>query len=208
MAAARAALVSPATYGTTVHAILMEQYGEAVYGWEPETVSMELWDDFRVQIDAQVLEKWMALQTVISTGEFFTSVPVFSAVCNTLSSGAPSFQVFDPVTVEEAAWAVTEVALNRDMLPFGHSIKKYMRLLLANDGEADGDHPAALAFMLDPDEPNPAEAAAAALRYGPNSENADVMVQDELTGLKYQLEQFECFRPIEKVLALAAVSAT
>lgn len=202
--AVRTALTSPATYGTTLHAVFLEHYGEQVYGWEPETLSMELWDDFRVQISAEPMDKWLAIQTALANDGFFSSVSVFSAVCNTLASGAPSFQVFDPLTVEEIAWAVTEVGLNRDVLRFAPSIRKYVRLVLEMDGEASGDHPAAVDYLLDPDaDTGPADAARAVL-YGANAQTADAMVSDELAGLTFQLGKFRAFTPIEKVLALRA----
>jgi len=133
----KTALENPQTLATVVHAILLEQYGEPVYDWDPATVSLEVADDFRAEICTPAMDRWCALQAVMGSDAFFTRLDVFLNVCNTLASGAPSFLTFDPVTTEEAAWAVAEVALNRDLLPFSYAIQQYLLQQL----EADGFNP-------------------------------------------------------------------
>lgn len=150
------ALESPQTLATVVHAIMFDQYGPAVYDWDPTTCAMEVADDFKAEVCTQAMDRWCAMQVVMGSDAFFKRLDVFLNVCNTLSSGSPSFLVFDPVTAEEAAWAVAEVAMNRDILPFSYSIKQYMRQQLAADGfdPESGDLPPVFAEMFErrPDE--------------------------------------------------------
>ena len=152
----KTALESPQTLATVVHAIVLDQYGEQAYDWDPVTVAMELKDDFQADICAPAMDRWCAMQVVMGSDAFFKRLDAFLNVCNTLASGSPAFETFDPVTSEEAAWAVAEVALNRDMLPFSYSIQQYMRQQLEADGfdPSSGDLPPVFAEMFErsPDE--------------------------------------------------------
>lgn len=152
----KTALESPQTLATVIHAILLDQYGEAVYDWDPATVALEVRDDFQAEICTPAMDRWCALQVVMGSDAFFKRLDVFLNVCNTLASGSPAFETFDPVTSEEAAWAVAEVAMNRDMLPFSYAIQQYMRQQLASDGfdPDSGDLPQVFAEMFErkPDE--------------------------------------------------------
>ena len=150
------ALESPETLATVVHAIMLDQYGEQAYGWDPVTCAMELADDFRAEVCTPAMDRWCAMQVIMGSDAFFKRLDAFLNVCNTLASGAPSFEMFDPVTSEEAAWAVAEVAMNRDMLQFSYPIQQYMRQRLEADGfdPASGNLPAVFAEMFEksPDE--------------------------------------------------------
>lgn len=150
------ALESPETLATVIHAIMLDQYGEQAYGWDPVTCSMELADDFRAEVCTPAMDRWCAMQVIMGSDAFFKRLDAFLNVCNTLASGAPAFEMFDPVTSEEAAWAVAEVAMNRDVLPFSYTIRQYMKRQLEADGfdPSSGDLPAVFAEMFEqrPDE--------------------------------------------------------
>ena len=120
-------LQSGKTLATVINAIIVSNYGEDAYTWDPLTVAMELKDDFEVDVVPEVLDKWCAIQVVMCSDAFFKRIDAFLSVCNTLSSGEPFFSAFDPVTVDEAAWAIAEVSMNRDMLEFSPTIKSYLK---------------------------------------------------------------------------------
>lgn len=152
----KTALESPQTLATVIHAIMLGQYGEQVYDWDPVTCALEVKEDFNAEICTEAMDRWCAMQAIMSSDAFFKRLDVFMNVCNTLASGSPSFMVFDPVTSEEAAWAVAEVAMSRDVLPFSWSIQSYMRQQLMADGfdPDSGDLPPVFAemFARNPDE--------------------------------------------------------
>lgn len=125
---------SPNTMATVVHAIIRDKYGDAAYWWDPITIALELKADFSVDPSPEVLNRWSAIQVVMTGDSFFNRIDSFFAVCNTLSGGEPFFGAFDLVTLEEIAWAITEVGMNRDMLPFSATIKNYCRLILEQNG--------------------------------------------------------------------------
>lgn len=137
----KTALETPATLATVIHAIVIDKYGEKAYQWEPITVFLELKDDFSADTCPEAMDRWCAIQTVMTTDAFYTRLDAFLNICNTLASGSPAFDVFNPVTPEEAAWGVAEVALNRESLPFSYAIKKYLRTALAEEGYSKGNLP-------------------------------------------------------------------
>jgi hypothetical protein len=147
----RAALENPESSATLLHAIVRRRYGEDWYLWEPVTVAMELTDDYKVEIPSEVMDKLCAIQVLIATGAFFQDIDAFLSVCGAFAEGDPMFDVFDPPTLEEVAWGLTEAALNREMRPFGSRIKGYVQDLLDADGYASADYPAVFKeLLLDP----------------------------------------------------------
>ena len=136
-------LASPDTFATVVHAIVRDKYGEEPYWWDPLTLALELKADFSIDPSQEVMDRWGAIQVLMTGDAFFTRIDAFFAVCNAFSSGEPFFGAFDPVTTEEAAWAVAEAAMNRDMLPFSPTIRDYCRIVLEKDGYGKNGYPPA-----------------------------------------------------------------
>ena len=142
---------SPETMATEVHAIIRDKYGDEAYWWDPLTVALELKADFQVDACPEFMDRWGAMQVVITGDSFFRRIDSFFAVCNAFSSGEPFFGAFDPVTVEEAAWAVAEVGMNRDMLPFSPTIKKYCEIILGKNGYGRDNAPKIFDLVFDED---------------------------------------------------------
>ncbi len=108
--------------------------GDEWYFWDPSTIYLELRSEVRAEAATEVIDKIAAIQTVMVSGVFFEKLEAFLSVCNTLAEGVPSFTVFDPVTGPELSWAVSEVALMRDLIPFGPSIKIYTDKTMKHEG--------------------------------------------------------------------------
>ena len=144
-------LQSPRTMATVVHAIVADKYGPnpEIYDWEPLTMCMELKADFQVDANPAVMDRWCAIQTLMSSDAFFTRIDAFLSICNTFSNGEPSFAAFSPVTLPEIAWGVAEAAMNRDMLPFSPTIRQYVGVVLKRNGYERGEFPPILDAVFD-----------------------------------------------------------
>lgn len=199
----KTALESPQTLATVIHAIILDQYGEQAYDWDPVTVSMELKDDFGADICEPAMDRWCAIQTVMGSDAFFKRLDVFMNVCNTLASGSPSFLTFDPVTSEEAAWAVAEVAMNRDILPFSYTIQQYMRQQLTADGfdPSSGDLPPVFAEMFErnPDEGRIRSAVSGELG-DINEQNIARYLMEQLFDMDVQFNRIPDLKRIDEML--------
>lgn len=136
-------LASPDTFATVVHAIVRDKYGDEPYWWDSLTLALELKADFAIDPSQEVMDRWGAIQVLMTGDAFFNRIDAFFAVCNAFSSGQPFFGAFDPVTTEEAAWAIAEAAMNRDMLPFSPTIRNYCQIILERDGYGKNGYPPA-----------------------------------------------------------------
>lgn len=134
---------------TTVLCFLVnDRFGDDVWNWDPTTIYLEIRDEWGCDPAPNVMDKISAGQVLITTPAFFQDIGAFSVICNTLASGTPAFTVYDPVEVEEMAWAMVEVALIRDMLAFAPMIKDLIRFQLTQDGYDDTSYPSVFTSVL------------------------------------------------------------
>lgn len=131
------ALESPETFSTVLFALLNEKYEDQWLYWDPATIYMELRDDFDCDPASETMDRISSLQVLMTSGEFFNNTQAFMAIANTMVSGAPAFNVFDPIDVAEAAWAIAEASFLREFLPFSYSVSKYLRIILEAEGYGD-----------------------------------------------------------------------
>jgi len=192
------ALQSSETLATVVNAIVRQHFGDEAYEWDPATVYLEMRDAFKAEPSAVVMDRWSAMQVVMTTDGFFRRPDAFLGICNTLTSGAPFFQVFDPVTVEEAAWAITEVSLNRELLPFSYPVRKYIRTILNQDGYTESEYPVIFkeVFKVKPVTPELREA----LRDLSNKDNVEAYVDEQLKDLVYQFDQISSLAGVDDLI--------
>jgi len=132
--AARELINSPMTSASAIHAIIYDKYGDDAYDWDPVTISLELSADFDVDVETSVIDKWSAMQVIMTSDLYFDRLDAFLPICNTLASGAPTFQIFDPVTPSEAAWSLFEASLNREPSILSLPIKTYLSFILKGYG--------------------------------------------------------------------------
>ena len=150
----RRALESSKTMGAVLYTVLTAQYGEEWLDWDPATIYLELRDDFNAEPASEVMDRISALLVAVCTGEFFVRYEAFSGITHALNTGQPSFTMFDPVETEEAGWAVTELSLIRDLLPFGYSVKQYLKQALLADGYNADNPPPVLEHIFDAKDPS------------------------------------------------------
>lgn len=151
----KTAFESTATEAVVLNELMMKLYGEEWLDWDPLTVYMQLRDDYNCEPSSESMDRLSALQVLQLGAEFFTSLDAFLAVCNSFNTGSPSFSVFNPITAAEAAWAVTEASLIRDLLPFNYSIRKYVETISKSEGlDLDEDSMAVLEHIVSAADPS------------------------------------------------------
>lgn len=171
--------------------LLQKQFGEDVFFWDPTTVFLEIKDEWSAEAATPVMDRIAAGQIIISTDQFFQDISAFLNICNTLSSGQPSFSVFDPVEPEEAAWAITEVSLMRELQPFAPMIRDYMRTILEQDGYTEEDYPDVFEYILKRKVPR-ARAFKDELErtlHDDQTDNVETYVMDRLQDIVYQFDK-------------------
>jgi hypothetical protein len=179
-------LQSRETFGTTLHAALLAKYGPEIYVWEPETITLEVLDDYGVEIPSYGFNRWAAIQTIMTTDAFFRRVDAFMAVCNSLTSGEPYFTTFDPLTTEEIVWGITEAALNRELLPFSRAVKAFIKLTATTEGFSGGNAPEVIKNVLS--DKDVREDIAETYRTD-NNDILEEFIDEQMGALAFQLDQ-------------------
>jgi hypothetical protein len=119
-----------AAFATTLHAILLDVFGDLEFnGWDPLTVALEYqgalgepWES----VPAANRDKVMMMTGLYAGNMFFQSLEVFLATCNAFCGAAVDVRTFDPATVDEMAWAVTEAKLSGFEEEFHPDIQAYV----------------------------------------------------------------------------------
>jgi len=174
-------LESQETMALTLYLILMKKYGEEWLSWEPLTIYLELRDDFSCEPSTVTMDRISAVQVLMTSSSFYTDLYGFTGICNTLAEGTPSFSLINPVTVAEAAWAVTEAGLLREPLPFAPTIRSYVKVILEMEG-MEKDPPEILLDIVNPapEDPNSAEEYADNILHMENLDSVEQFIEEQL----------------------------
>lgn len=172
-------------YCATVDALLQSQYGEQCYAWDPTTLWLEMKDDFGVEVDTDIMDKVGAAQVIMTSDAFFKRVDGFSNIANTLGGGDPGFQMMDPVTTEEAVWAIVEVAIMRDFLTLSPSVQEFVQALF----QGTNPHPI-VSYVVASEEVNSEEIIRMALDAAKSpGDPVDEYIAEQLQDLRQQLNE-------------------
>jgi hypothetical protein len=122
-------------FATTILIVLIDAFGTDVLDWDAETIRLEVKSYFHTEIEDENMDKLMSGILILSTDGFYRNLNQFIATCNALSGTGINNQVFDPATVEECAWGVTEaILLNPDFHDFSDEINSYVGVRLEYEG--------------------------------------------------------------------------
>lgn len=130
----------PATPGTVLLILLVDEFGTEWFDWEPETLSKEISGRWRVALPAHNTDKIWALVTLLTTNQFYRNLDCFVHVCNALNDRGSDFQNFDPPSVSDMAWAVAESALvdpaeqNDQSRTFSPEVVAFMTFMMDQEG--------------------------------------------------------------------------
>jgi len=146
---------------TPLLVLCIDTFGIEFFNWEPATFNLECATHFGVQMPDVNRDKVWALVTVLATDLVYKSLESFIPIANALNDSEADFNVYDPVTGDEAAWAIAEINLidppdkqNDPAKRFSHDIRRYIGETLRMEGVTTP--PAALApyveYDRDPEE--------------------------------------------------------
>lgn len=134
-----AAWSSAHTPASVLVVLLVDAYGTEALEWAPETVRLELHDDFGVNVPWSVLSRLMAGIRLVTTDEFYKDLTAFNDLCVILAGHHYQPGVFTPPDAAEVAWSVSEALLLSppepdDEQPFDPAITAYMGEILKDEG--------------------------------------------------------------------------
>jgi hypothetical protein len=127
------------TFASVLLTMFIDRFGLEALSWDPTTISMEIEDEFDVDLPQLALDKLMTAIQILTTDRFYKSLPDFISFCNVLSGDAYRPDMWDPADAEEVAWGVTEAPLiyppeDDDPEPFTDEIRSYIGAVLDSEG--------------------------------------------------------------------------
>lgn len=135
----RQAFVSPDSFATTMLTLFVDMYGTEGFNWDPETIRMELEEDLRSKLPQANFDRLMAAINLLTSDDFYKSLPDFISYCNILSGDTYDPRNWDPADAAEIAWGMTEALLiqppdDDDENPFSEDIVAYIGQVLNQEG--------------------------------------------------------------------------
>lgn len=107
--------------------------------WDPATITLEIEDEFDVDLPQHSLDKLLVAIQILTTDKFFKSLPDFIMFCNVLDGDTYRPDMWDPADGEETAWGITEALLisppdDDEPEPFSDEIRAYIGTVLDQEG--------------------------------------------------------------------------
>ena len=135
-------ITSDDVFASTLLVIACDQFGaDFINGeegpWTPEMLRLEIKDHFGVNIPDDNLGKLMAAVGVLTTDNFFRSLPSFLFTIHGLLGDGTSWSYAEPIDLEDLAWAMMESLL---LFPprkgdlFDTQIVAYCKTLVKREG--------------------------------------------------------------------------
>ena len=96
---------------TSLILVLIDEYGTEALEWDPETIKLEIEEDFHVDLPNDSLDKICAGCQIIGSDSFYKSLPDFIEFCNILSDDSCDYETWAPADVYDIVSAMAEVRL-------------------------------------------------------------------------------------------------
>jgi len=130
---------SPDTFGAVLLAAYLDRFGTEALDWDPTTATLEIEDEFDVDLPQESLDKLMVAIQILTTDRFYKNLPDFITFCNVLSGDDYRPDMWDPADAEEVAWGITEAMViyppeDNDLEPFSNEIRAYIGSVLDAEG--------------------------------------------------------------------------
>jgi hypothetical protein len=130
---------SPQTFGIVLLTVFLDRFGTEALEWDPATITLEVEEEFDVDLPQAVFDKLMVAINILTTDSFYRSLPDFVVFCNVLSGDTYRPDTFDPADSAEIAWGLTEGLLIAppdadNTEPFSEEIRGYIGAVLDQEG--------------------------------------------------------------------------
>ena len=136
---ATAAWKNKDTFASVLLTLYLDKFGTEALNWDPTTMTLEIEEEFNVDLPQLALDKLITAIQILTTDRFFKSLPDFIAFCNVLSGDTYRPDMWDPADAEEVAWGLTEALMiyppgDDEEEPFNEEIRAYIGATLDREG--------------------------------------------------------------------------
>ncbi len=131
--------MSRETFASVLLTLFLDKFGTEALDWDPATITLEVEEEFNVELPQLALDKLLVAIQILTTDSFFKSLPDFIDFCNVLGGATYRPDMWDPADAEEVAWGITEALLisppeEEDKEPFNEEIRSYIGAVLDSEG--------------------------------------------------------------------------
>ena len=136
---AQEAWKSRETFASVLLTLFLDKFGIEALDWDPATITLEIEEEFDVELPQLALDKLLVAIQILTTDKFFKSLPDFVTFCNVLGGDTYRPDMWDPADAEEVAWGITEALLisppeDDDPEPFTDEVRGYIGAALDSEG--------------------------------------------------------------------------
>lgn len=119
----------------TLYTLCFGKFGPDIHDWEPETLWLEIQDEFKTDTTESNKDKIQAAIALVVNNRFYEDYQAFEGICKAFNNQSPDFEWATPLTPEECAWAVAQSKLI-DSTPeeFSEDVKTYVCEILRLGG--------------------------------------------------------------------------
>lgn len=133
------AWLSRETFASVLLTLFLDRFGTEALEWDPATITLEVEEEFNVDLPQLSLDKLIVAIQILTTDRFFKSLPDFVDFCNVLCGTPYRPDMWDPADAEEVAWGITEALLisppdDDDNEPFTNEVRAYIGSVLDSEG--------------------------------------------------------------------------
>lgn len=133
------AWTSRETFASVLLTMFLDRFGTEALTWDPTTITLEIEEEFDVELPQLAFDKLMVGIQILTTDKFYRSLPDFVTFCNVLGGDTYRPDMWDPADAEEVAWGITEALLiyppeDDQPEPFTEEIRAYIGAVLDSEG--------------------------------------------------------------------------
>ena len=139
------------TLATVLIAVIIDLYGAEVLNYEQITLDLQLKDDLGVELPKINRDKIQAMTLAMTSDQVQTDWLVFNQVCEALNNDPVNLEILDPITPEQAAWGLTELALVEEGFEPDEEVRRYLGAILVRSGLNRKNGILAIAILPDSD---------------------------------------------------------
>lgn len=133
------AWTSRETFASVLLTMFLDRFGTEALTWDPTTITLEIEEEFDVELPQLAFDKLMVAIQILTTDRFYRSLPDFVTFCNVLGGDTYRPDMWDPADAEEVSWGITEALLiyppeDDQPEPFTEEIRAYIGAVLDSEG--------------------------------------------------------------------------
>lgn len=142
----RQVVASGQAFATTLLTIAYDLYGPRkgdarveMFEWTPVALRAQLEEDLSLQLSQATGDRLMCALWLVTSDAFYANPADFNDICNVLSGGPLSTDLFEPAAADEIAWGITEAMLlsppeDDDQNPFSEEVVEFIALTMREEG--------------------------------------------------------------------------